>query len=105
MPVFHSNVALVKKCIGDILMESGSLPVDPGPLFVCIQSSHKEYSFLIGTNENDLKPVSSGLTKLLSPELEGFYWTRVYLGMYSSENGNECSVPADFNRFYYKPNQ
>nr|CAI78695.1 beta-xylosidase [uncultured Gammaproteobacteria bacterium] len=99
------KVAVTKKRVGDISIESECVSIASGPAIVCIQSTHKEYSFLVGSNEIDLKTVSSGIGKFLSPELAGFCWTGVYFGMYSSGNGKKCSFPADFNWFYYKANQ
>jgi hypothetical protein len=67
--------------------------------------NHLLRNILIGTKENALNLVTSDLVKLLSPEIAGFCWSGVYLGMYSSGNSKKCCNQADFNWFYYKVNQ
>jgi len=95
------KAVVVKKRIGDIYVETSMCEVAAGPVFLKITSTHRRYDFFGGNNPHHMHPLGSGLTKFLSPELAGFCWTGVVIGMYATGNGKRCTVPADFDWFEY----
>jgi len=95
---------VVKKRVGDMAQEVASDPLGPGPVRLAVSADSSYYRFSYAQDGREVRPLASGLGRLLSPEIaaDDGSWTGVYLAMFASGNGRPCRRPADFDWFEYR---
>ncbi len=89
------KVAVLKKTVGDMVTEISVIPVI-GIRFECkITFDPFNYHFFIKQNNNWIA-AGTGIVNLISTEVAAV-WSGIFLGMYSTGNGESCISPADFD--------
>lgn len=100
------RAAVLKKTVGDLQVESPTVPLQPGGVTLRVRSDGLRYSFSVQQGEGSGQPVGAGLARLVSPEAATITpfgtWTGVYLALYATGNGKPCVTPADFDWFCYE---
>ena len=98
--------AILKKTVGDMQVESGCVPLQPGRVELSVRCDGRQYSFDVRQAGRVALPAGKGLARLVSPEAatSNSYgtWTGVYLALFASGNGKPCRQPADFDWFEYR---
>ncbi len=91
----NKQVAVLKKTVGDMVIEVASIPVT-GKRFECkVVFDAFKYHFFIKQNK-DWVEAGSGVVNLVSTEVASV-WSGIFLGMYTTGNGKPCTNPADFD--------
>lgn len=92
------KVVVLRKSVGDLVVESKSLPITSDNVRLQVVFDGTKYTFQFSENDGDWKTLGTGNPNLISTEIASV-WSGVLMGMYSSGNGKICTVPADFNWF------
>jgi alpha-N-arabinofuranosidase len=106
----HYEIAVVKKDdvkklifrrqIGTLVKIENEVELDDGFVTLYVDVDKYWYRFSYSQGEGQVIPFGAGEVQYLSTEVGGAF-TGVYLAMYATGNGKECSVPADFDYFTY----
>ncbi|BDI34558.1 glycoside hydrolase 43 family protein [Capsulimonas corticalis] len=95
------RVVSLHKTVGDLTHESDLYIAPDGPLELRISGDPAAYAFAFrAAGASDWTPVGAGLTQLIAAEVAST-WTGIFLGLYSTGNGQTCQAPADFDWFEY----
>jgi alpha-N-arabinofuranosidase len=94
------RVAVCRLRFGDVVYESGELPLKPGPVKLMIKGERTKFRFLVAQGNEPFKELQSVSSKFLSSETVGWF-TGVYVGLYATGNGKASSSPADYDWFEY----
>lgn len=76
-------------------------PIGPGDVTLTVVAKPLSYEFYYQGANGERTKLGTAPTRDLSSETIGGF-TGVYLAMYATGNGQECSVPADFDWFQYR---
>ena len=83
--------------------ESEPIPLPAGALELRIKGDPTTYVFAYrAVSETEWTAVGAGLTQLLTAEVAST-WTGIFIGLYSTGNGQICGNGADFDWFEYHP--
>ena len=95
------RVALLRRRVGDLLVESRPVLLEDGALVLRAACDGDQYTFSVAVEEGEEQVIGAGLARFLSPESadNNCVWTGVYLGMFASGSGVACLAPADFDWF------
>jgi xylan 1,4-beta-xylosidase len=93
----EKRVAVLRKSVGDLSEETNITPVQEGKIQMKVVMDPDNYYFQVYQN-NEWVTLGKGMTNLITTEVARV-WTGVYIGMYSTGNGNACKKPADFDWF------
>ncbi|MFW6308799.1 MAG: glycoside hydrolase family 43 protein, partial [bacterium] len=90
---------IVRRRIGSLQTVTADEIVEEGSVILKVKADKNKYYFSYEQN-NETLLMDDGETRYLSSEVAGGF-TGVYLAMYTTGNGEETSVPADFDWFEY----
>ena len=96
------RVVALRQRIGPLSTVTAEAVVDDGPLRLRIDAEPDHYSFSVCSGDARIVELGSTETRYLSSEVAGGF-TGVVVGMYATGNGRECSTPALWRRFEYRP--
>jgi alpha-N-arabinofuranosidase len=95
------RVVVVRRRIGDLVVEVGARAVEAGPVRLRISATEEKYSFHYGSGtQGQYEQLAQGDTRYLSTEVAGGFIGN-YLAMYATGHGKPCRSPADFDWFEY----
>ncbi len=92
------KVAVLRKSVGDMVVEAASIPVQGKRIKFKISADLDKYTFRVADESGAWKELGTGNANLISTEVAQV-WSGVLLGMYSTGNGKACKNPADFDWF------
>jgi alpha-N-arabinofuranosidase len=92
----------VKLQFGKTVYKSEKVILKPGPVKLRIEGDSNEFTFSYAQGNDDFKRVDSATSTYLSSETVGGF-TGLYVGMFSTGNGERSSTNADFDWFNYQP--
>jgi alpha-N-arabinofuranosidase len=91
---------IVRRRIGSLQAVVAQQALGPGPVILRVRATKDKYQFGISSSQTTTEWLAEGETRYLSTEVASGF-TGVYLGMYTSGNGQPCLSPADFDWFDY----
>lgn len=99
----RERIVQVKLQFGKTVYKSEKVILKPGPVKLRIEGNSNEFTFSYAQGNDDFKRVDSATSTYLSSETVGGF-TGLYVGMFSTGNGERSSTNADFDWFNYQPN-
>ncbi|GAB1454084.1 glycoside hydrolase family 43 protein [Draconibacterium sp.] len=99
----RGRIVQVKLQFGKTVYKSEKVILKSGPVKLRIEGNSNEFTFSYAQGNEDFKRIDSATSTYLSSETVGGF-TGLYVGMFSTGNGERSSTNADFDWFNYQPN-
>jgi alpha-N-arabinofuranosidase len=98
------RVAVGRLRFGSVIHESAEMILKPGPVKLIIKGERSSLSFLCSQGNDTPKEIIKIMSRYLSSETVGGF-TGVYVGLYTTGNGEPCTASADYDWFRYAANE
>jgi alpha-N-arabinofuranosidase len=92
----------VKLQFGRTVYRSEEIPLKPGPVRLRIKGEKSTFTFSYAQGDDPFVDVETTDSKFLATETVGFF-TGVYVGLYTTGNGQPSLASADYDWFVYQP--